>query len=63
MQIFDHRVQVERLELLCVIELFPHGIGLWGMLVQNLQVYLIRPPINIRVGFANAVRYGALRFG
>jgi hypothetical protein len=33
------------------------------MLVQDLQVYLIRPPINIRVGFANAVRYGALRFG
>ena len=28
------------------------------MLVQDLQVQLIRPPISIRVGFASAVRYG-----
>jgi hypothetical protein len=63
MKVFDHGIQVERLELFRVIELFTHGIGLWGMLVQDFQVHLIRPPINIRVGVASAVRYRALRFG
>jgi len=57
MKVFDHGIQVERLELFRVIELFTHGIGLWGMLVQDFQVHLIRPPINIRVGVASAVRY------
>jgi len=27
------------------------------MLVKDLQVQLIRPPVNIRVGFVHAVRY------
>ena len=63
MQILDHGIQVESLELFRVIELLAHRIGQRGMLVQDLQVHLIRPPINIRVGFANAVSYRALRFG
>ena len=63
MQVLDHGIQVEALELFRVIELLTHRIGQRGMLVQDLQVHLIRPPINIRVGFASAVRYRALRFG
>src|SRR5579859_2628981 len=62
-QVFDHRIQVERLELFRVIELLTHRIGQRGMLVQNLKVQLIWPPINVRVRFARAVRYWALRFG
>jgi hypothetical protein len=38
MQVLDHGMQVEALELFGVIELLAHGIGLGGVLVQDLQV-------------------------
>jgi hypothetical protein len=63
MQVLDYGIQVERLEFFRVIELFTHRVGLWGMLVEDAHVHLIRPPINIRVRFASTVRYWALRFG
>jgi len=63
MKVLDHGIQVELFEFFSVIELLTHGIGLWGMLMQDLQVDLIWPPIDIRSGLARAVRYGALPFG
>jgi hypothetical protein len=63
MQVLDHGIQVKAPEFFRVVEPLPHGIGLWGMLVQNLKVHLIRPPVNVRIRAASAMPYGALRFG
>src|SRR6185369_12290359 len=43
-----HRIEVERLEFLAVVELRAHRIASRMPLVQDLQVQLIRPPIVIR---------------
>src|ERR1700733_5416592 len=48
-QILDHSLQVEALELFRVIELLAHRIGQRGMLVQDIHVHLIRPPIAVNV--------------
>ena len=50
MQVLDHGIQVETLEFLGVVELLAHRIGQGGVLVQDLQVQLIRPPARIRRG-------------
>ncbi len=44
------RVEVEGLELLCVVEVLAHRIGQGRVLVENLQVQLIRPPVLVRPG-------------
>src|SRR5262249_36713315 len=44
------RVDVERLELFCVVEVRAHRIGPWRVLVENRQVQLIRPPVAIGPG-------------
>ena len=62
MQIFDHGIQIETLEFLGVIELLAHRIGQGGVLVQDLQVQLIRPPVAVR-GSGGAVVERALGFG
>ena len=43
-------IQVKCLELLSVVEIRPHWIGLGRVLVENLQVQLIRPPVLVRHG-------------
>ena len=50
MKVLDHGIQVEALEFFRVIELLAHGIGQRGVLVQDVQVQLIRPPVGIRAG-------------
>ena len=42
------RVEVEGLELRRVVEVLTHRIGPGRVLVENLQVQLIRPPVSIR---------------
>ena len=59
---------VEALELLSVVEVLAHRIGLGRMLMKNLEVQLIGPPIRIgpgprRCGFNGTVHYWALGFG
>ncbi len=44
------RVEVEGLELFCVVEVLAHRIGPGRVLVENLQVQLIRPPVLVRPG-------------
>ena len=68
MQVLDHGVQIEALELLSVVERLSHRIGEGRVLVQNLQVELVRPPARIRRGpshrvSASANIYRALGFG
>src|SRR5580693_5305027 len=65
MEILDYGIEVEALELLRIIELLVRGIRQGGVLMQNPQVQLVRPPVSIswascqRV-FASAARKWAL---
>ncbi len=58
-------IQVECLELLGVVELLAHRIGQGRVLVEDLQVQLIRPPVSVRHGpsrrvFAESAHHRAL---
>src|ERR671911_261654 len=44
------RVEVEGFELFRIVEVLAHRIGSRRVLVENLQVQLIRPPVPIRPG-------------
>jgi hypothetical protein len=55
MEVFDHRVQVEALELVGIVELLVHRIGQRGVLVQDLQAQLIRLPSRIPRGRSHRV--------
>ena len=59
MQVLDHGIQVEALEFLGVVERLAHRIGQGGVLVENLKVQLVRPPVAVRVS-AGAARERAL---
>ena len=48
MQVLDHGVQIKAFELIGVIKRFTHRVGLRGMLVQDVQLELIRPPVGGR---------------
>src|SRR5215469_1442147 len=68
MEVLDHGIQIEALKFFGIVELLAHRIGKGGMLVQDPQVQLIRPPLRIRVGpsqgvSASFVRYRAFGFG
>jgi len=47
LQILLHRRQIQAIELSGVVEVLAHGIGLGGMLVQDLQAQLVRPPVPV----------------
>ena len=63
MEVFDHGIEVEALEFLGVVELRVHRIGQGRMLVQDLQVDLVRPPFRIVGGPGRSVIERALCFG
>ena len=48
MEVLDHGIQVEALEFLGVVERLAHRIGQGGVLVENLKVQLVRPPVAVR---------------
>ena len=48
-QVLDHRLQVETLEFLRIVELLTHRIRQSGVLVKNAKIQLVRPPIPVRV--------------
>ena len=54
MQVFDHRIQIETLEFLGVVELLTHRIGQGGVAVETLKAQLVRPPVAVRVGLERA---------
>ena len=64
-EVLLHRREVEGLELLGVVEVVAHGVGHRGVLVEHLQVQLIRPPVLVgrgpdrRVGGVRSVHHGA----
>ena len=62
MKVFDHSVQVEGLEFLCVVEILTHGVRQRGVLVKGSQIQLIGPPFAVAgTGFSSRER--ALAFG
>ena len=68
MKILDRGIQVETLECLRIVERLAHRIGQGGVLAQDLEVELIRPPVRIGCGSsrrvcASTARYRALGFG
>jgi hypothetical protein len=48
-QVILQRLVVELLEFLGVVERLAHRIGQGGVLVENLKVQLVRPPVSVRV--------------
>ena len=67
MEVLDDGLEVEALEFLSVIEGLAHGIGQLRVLVQDLQIQLIGPPVCVGWGssrcvFQSAVRERALCF-
>src|SRR5262249_30610679 len=49
MEALDHGLQVEALEFLGVVERLTHRVGEGGVLVENLNVQLVRPPVTVRL--------------
>ena len=47
LQVGDERVEVERLERFGVVERAAERVGLGGMLVQDVEIELIRPPVSV----------------
>ena len=60
-EVFLQRLVVEALEFPGVVEVLAHRIGLRGMLVQEIELQLVRPPVAIR-GAAGRVRERAFGF-
>lgn len=59
-QVLLQRLVVEALEFLRVVEGPVRRVGLRGMLVQQLQPQLLRPPVAVRPAGAGDVVEGAL---
>ena len=47
-EILDHGVEIEAVEFLGVVEGRAHRVGQRGVLVKDLKVELVRPPVTIR---------------
>ena len=47
MKVLDHGIQVEAREFLGVVERLAHRIGPDRVLVENLKVQLVRPPVTV----------------
>jgi hypothetical protein len=62
-EVLLHGLQVETLELLSVIETLSHRIGLGGMLVQDIDLQLVRPPVRVRRAAASNLTGRVFCFG
>ena len=49
MQVLDHGIEVEGLELLGVVEILAHRIGQGGVPMEHLDVQRVRPPVAVPV--------------
>ena len=47
-QVCDDRIQIKRFEFFCVIKVVAHRVRLRRVLVQNLEVQLLWPPMLVR---------------
>src|SRR5689334_5304625 len=63
MQVLDHGVEVEAIELLSVIEGLTHWIGQIGVAMENRNVQLVWPPVTVPVSPSERALAGALFVG
>ena len=61
-QVFLEGLVVEALELFGIVEAAAHRVGLRGMLVQQIQPQLVRPPIAVGSPDAGNMAEGTLCF-
>jgi len=64
-EVLLYGLQVEFIEFLGIVELLAHGIAQVRVLMKNLKVQLVRPPVPVRratagYGFSGSTRYRAL---
>ena len=62
-EVLLHGLEVEALELLCIVEALVHRIGEGGMLVQGVQPQLARPPVTVRRAAASGMIDRAFWYG
>ena len=62
-QVVFQGLEIEQPERRGVVEILAHGIGQRRVLVQDLQVQLIRPPAAVRFRTANPMHHRALAAG
>src|SRR3954447_22821282 len=48
MQVLNHCIQIETREFLGIVESLVHRIGYGGVLMENMNVQLVWPPITVR---------------
>ena len=63
LEVLNHGIQIKAFELFGVIEFLAHRIRQRGVLMQNSQVQLFRPPIPVRRSYSIGVMERTLRFG
>ncbi len=61
-QVLLERREVEALERFGVVKAFVHGVGQGRVLVQDLQIQLVRPPVAVRCAAAGGMVERAFRF-
>ena len=59
-EVFFERGEVEAFEFFGVVEVFAHGVGLRGMLAEEIDAELVRPPIAVGGAAAGDVFEGVL---
>lgn len=61
-QVLFDRFDVKALEFLGIVETLAHRVGERGMLMQDLQIKLLGPPVTVGGAAAGSVVEGAFRF-
>ncbi len=61
-QVLFDRFHVKALEFLGIVETLAHRVGERGMLMQDLQIQLLGPPVTVGGAAASSVVEGAFRF-
>ena len=61
-QIGDHGVEIESLELRGIVERFAHRVGARGVLVEPFQAQIVGPPVAV-VSLASTMRHRAFACG
>ncbi|MCY1177230.1 hypothetical protein D9M73_175300 [compost metagenome] len=61
-QVLLEGLEIQRLERLGIIEFTAHGVGLGRVLMQDLQVQLIGPPVAVRRATTSGMIERAFRF-
>jgi hypothetical protein len=59
-EVRDHGIEIEALELIGVVERPAHGVGKVRVVMENLDIKLVRPPVTIRESAVERALAGVL---